>query len=346
MKICIIGAFGFNMIEKTTGGQPVKTRQLFHTLASHYGDSHVTYIETYGWKSHPIRMFLDIFKQAKNCDVMIMLPAHNGVQIFSRLLTYCKKRYNIKIFYDVIGGWLPEKTKDDIALKKQLMRFNGIWVETQNMKSALDSQGFANISVVPNFRKMKVLKSSELVFPQGYPLRMCTFSRVMKQKGIETAIDTVIDINNQLGYNAISLDIYGPVDPADEEWFGIVKEKFTNNISYRGCVRPEDSCNVLKDYFCLLFPTYYHGEGFAGTILDALAAGVPIVASDWHYNAEIVTEDVGYIYPTHDQNGLAQILKHVAINRGEVLAKKIKCLEKASLYTEEYMLNTLARLLE
>jgi len=40
----------------------------------------------------------------------------------------------------------------------------------------------------------------------------------------------------------------------------------------------------------LLFPTYYEGEGFAGTILDALYAGIPVIASDWNFNTEIIKD--------------------------------------------------------
>ncbi len=38
--------------------------------------------------------------------------------------------------------------------------------------------------------------------------------------------------------------------------------------------------------------------GFAGTLIDAMAAGVPVIASNWKYNPEIVIENVtGRIYP-------------------------------------------------
>ena len=213
MKLCIIGAFGFDMLEKTTGGQPVKTRQLYYTLCDYYGKENISFIETYGWKSAPYKMLKSVLAAAKNHDAMIMLPAHRGLQVFARLLTYCKKRYGLKIFYDVIGGWLPEKTQASRTLRKHLMRFDAIWVETQNMKSALSEQSFSNVTTIPNFRKMQILTEDELTKPLGYPLRMCTFSRVMREKGIETVADSIARINARLGYTAITLDIYGPVDP-------------------------------------------------------------------------------------------------------------------------------------
>lgn len=60
------------------------------------------------------------------------------------------------------------------------------------------------------------------------------------------------------------------------------------------------STEVLKNYDALLFPTYYEGEGFAGTIIDAFAAGLPVIASDWKYNSEIIKQGItGVITKTH-----------------------------------------------
>ncbi len=346
MKICVVGAFGFDMIEKTTGGQPAKTRQLFYTLSEHYGSENVSYIETYGWKSHPVQMLSAVFYQAKKCDAMIMLPAHNGVQIFARLLSFCKKKYGIKIFYDVIGGWLPEKTRKDTGLSKHLKRFDGIWVETNRMKVSLESQEFRNIAIVPNFRKMKVLAFSEMIFHQSNPLRVCTFSRVMQEKGIGEAISAIRNINESLRQNVFSLDIYGPIAPEYEEHFEKLKEISPEYINYCGVVNSGESTEILKQYFLLLFPTYYHGEGFAGTILDALAAGVPIVASDWKYNPEIITSDVGYLFPTHNQQKFEELLLHIVQKPEEVLAKKIACVTKAHKYTDQKVCADIVRYIE
>lgn len=343
MKICVIGAFGFDMIEKTTGGQPVKTRQLYNTLVDYYGNENVTYIETYGWKSHPIQMLSNVFCQAKKNDVMIMLPAHNGVQIFARLLTCCKKKYGVKIIYDVIGGWLPEKTKSDSALRKKLMQFDGIWVETKMMKSGLDSQGFLNAAVVPNFRRMKILKSTEMVLPQGYPLRMCTFSRVMKEKGIETAVDVINGLNSYLGYSAISLDIYGPVDESDKEWFETVKLKFTDCISYKGCVNPKDSCGVLSQYFCLLFPTHFYTEGVPGTIIDAYAAGLPVISSKWSNFCDVIDEGkTGLGYSFDDIDDFMRILSDVVNNPNIIADLKENCIAKAHTFHAEHIVEMIA----
>lgn len=79
----------------------------------------------------------------------------------------------------------------------------------------------------------------------------------------------------------------------------------------------------------MLFPTYYSGEGFAGTLIDAFSAGVPVIASDWKYNAEIVNEDVGCLFAAGKTNELKKILLDIANDPNQILIKKKLCLKEA-----------------
>ena len=333
MKICIIGAFGFDMIEKTTGGQPVKTRQLFYTLTDHYGKENITYIETYGWKSHPIQMLTNIFHEAQKSDVMIMLPAHNGVQIFARLLVYCKKKYGIRIFYDVIGGWLHEKLHKDGALRKKLMKFDGLWVETSSMMISLVSQGFKNVSVIPNFKNLVCLDPSQ--FPKEYsePYKVCTFSRVTEKKGIEEAICCIQSVNCKYNRKVYELDIYGQVDENYESHFYELLRGAGECVNYKGVVSPSESVNILKDYFALLFPTKFYTEGIPGTIIDAYTAGVPIITSLW-CNAEDVFEEgvTGWGYEFGNSAQFEALLDKASQLPNEFLKMKESCLIRSHNY--------------
>ena len=167
----------------------------------------------------------------------------------------------------------------------------------------------------------------------------------MKEKGISDAIKAVKCSNEFFGQNVFVLDIYGPINDEYKETFEELCIECQEYINYCGVVSSEKAIDILKMYFLLLFPTYYQGEGFAGTILDAFAAGLPIIASDWHYNAEIITNDVGYIYPVHNQKKFEQLLIGIANNPGNILGKKKNCLKKAGLYTEETVKKTLINLL-
>ena len=177
------------------------------------------------------------------------------------------------------------------------------------MLNALVKQGLKNAKHLPNFKRLKVLDESELIYQYNEPYKLCTFSRVMKEKGIEDAINAVTSINNEKKRVVFTLDIYGQIDDNYKERFDELKSAFPDYIKYKGVVDFDKSVDVLKEYMALLFPTYYEGEGFAGTILDAYASGVPIIATDWKYNAEIIHNlKDGLIYDYRTPEKLRSIL--------------------------------------
>jgi glycosyltransferase involved in cell wall biosynthesis len=197
----------------------------------------------------------------------------------------------------VIGGWLPEFLQKRKFLANILKKFDGIYVETNTMRTALEAQGFTNVFVMPNCKNLQILSEDELVYSDGAPLKLCTFSRVVREKGIEDAINAVRAVNETIGKTVYTLDIYGQVDATQTEWFDELQKSFPEYVSYKGCVDANKSVEVLKYYFALLFPTHYYTEGIPGTIIDAYAAGVPVISARWESFADIIDEKltgIGY----------------------------------------------------
>lgn len=341
----VLGHFGKGL--NLLNGQTVKTKIITEELKNQLGQDQVLQIDTHGGKKTLLKSPFQVFRALKNCKNVLIFPAHNGLRVYAPLLFFERKFFKKrKIHYVVIGGWLPEFIKNRKYLSKCLKHFDGIYVETNTMKSALKAQGFDNVYVMPNCKKLSVLSENELVLPSEMPYKLCTFSRVMKEKGIEDAVNAVVAANTVLGVQAFSLDIYGQVDGMQTEWFDSLQKKFPPYIRYGGLVPFDKSVDVLKDYFALLFPTYYNGEGFAGTLLDAYSAGVPVIASDWKYNAEIVNENVGFVYPTGDTNLLIDILKAISENPVQILEKKTACLKEAEKYRIDKAVQILVEQLE
>ena len=274
-------------------------------------------------------------------DNVVIMPVENGLRFLTPVLGFWNRFFNKKLHYVVIGGWLPQFLTKKKNLVKGLKRFCGIYVETNTMKSALVKLGLNNLFVMPNCKKLTVLSENELVYPQGVTYKLCTFSRVMREKGIEDAVKTVIEVNQSLGRTVFSLDIYGQVDENQTDWFEALQKTFPDYIRYGGLIPFDKSVETLKEYFALLFPTYYEGEGFAGTLIDAYSAGVPVIASDWKYNTEIVNENVGYVYKTRDNVALAKLLNAVATDPTMILKKKKPCLYEAEKYKIENAVSVL-----
>lgn len=345
VKISVLGHFGEGM--NLLNGQTVKTKIVTEELQNQLGQDQVLKIDTHGgWKTL-LKAPFQVFSALKKSENILIFPAHNGLRVYAPLLSFQRKFFrNKQLHYVVIGGWLPQFLKKRNYLANTLKKFDGIYVETNTMKTSLNAMGFCNVYVFPNCKKLDVLSKNELIYPSETPYKLCTFSRVMKEKGIEDAVNAVMTINSFLGYQAYSLDIYGQIDSSQTEWFEELQKKFPPYIKYGGLVPFDKSVNVLKNYFALLFPTYYNGEGFAGTLIDAYSAGIPVIASDWRYNGELVNESVGYVYPTGDQIAFVDILKTAEKTPDILLSKKKLCLKEAEKYNISQAVQTLIEHIE
>ncbi len=339
-KVCIIGHFGFG--KKLLNGQTIKTKTITNELVKRLGNNQVMKIDTHGGIKAIVKLPFQVLYALINCRNIIILPANNGLRIITPLLYFCNSLFRRRLHYIVIGGWLQDFIANKKMLKKQLQHFDYIYVETSNMKKKLDKMDFSNILIMPNCKALHILKESELLLNYSEPYKICTFSRVMKEKGIEEAIYAVESINQKLGRVAFELDIYGQVDSTQVEWFEKLRLNFPNFIQYKGCIPYDESTEVLKKYYLLLFPTFYDGEGFAGTIIDAFAAGLPVIASDWKYNAELVSiKKTGLICKIHDVLDIVDKITWAVENKNAWYNMKMNCIRKAHNYQPSKVINLL-----
>ena len=118
-------------------------------------------------------------------------------------------------------------------------------------------------------------------------------------------------------------------------------------IQYKGIVSPKESVSVLGQYWALLFPTFYEGEGFAGTLIDAMASGVPVIGSDWRYNSDIVINmKTGLIVPTHQVDFMQDALIWSIKNHDKWSEMSQLCVKEAKKYTKPYVVSYIKQLME
>ncbi len=321
---------GLNLLN----GQTVKTKILTNELQNQFGKEQILKIDTHGgWKSL-LKAPFQVLRALKKSTNVVILPAHNGLRVYAPLLRWFRPLYRKrKLHYVVIGGWLPQFLQKRKRLKKVLSKFDGIYAETSTMQKALSKIGLNNVFVMPNFKHLDVIDKDQLQKAYQPPYNLCTFSRVMKEKGIETAVQTVRKINAQSGKTVYCLDIYGQVDAGQTAWFQQLKSQFTDEIRYCGCVAPERSVEVLKDYFALLFPTHFYTEGVPGTIIDAYAAGIPVISAKWESFSDVVEDGVtGIGYDFDNQSQFEEILQKVALSPDVLINLKENCLKKATAF--------------
>lgn len=339
-KVGICGHFALG--QELVNGQIDKTKAVYKALADVLGENCITILDTRGWKKNPVKMFLGCRKLIKECEHIIMMPSRGGFKVFPAVFEMLNKGFNRKLHYVVVGGWLAERLEENPKLIPQIKKLDKVYVELEPMKDALERLGCTNAVYMPNLRKTNALNINNLVYSTNEPYKLCTFSRIFREKGIEEAAQAVTHANKALGRTAFTLDIYGKTEPWYDERFKEVCKGFEPYINYKGFVKTDNSTQLLKDYFALLFPTFCEGEGFAGTIVDAFAAGIPVIATDWHYNSYIIRNGIdGLVYNPDKPELLTNILVEAAKKPELLNNMKPDCLERAEHFESDKAIKTL-----
>lgn len=340
MRIGIIGHFGGN--EKFNDGQTVKTVAVYDAL-KRYGIEGIDKIDTYYIRRNPLRFLWQFMSGVFRDKKYIVLLSSNGRKVLFPILSFMSRYMHKYVYHYGIGGRLAREVSEKPSWKNYVSSFKGNWMESTELADRLQKFGVYNAIYLPNFKKLNVMTEAELCTEYQEPYKLCTFSRVMKEKGIEDAIAAVRAINVKYGKTIVTLDIYGP---AEEAYLKHLQEVLAQDsvCNYRGVVPANESVEVLKDYYALLFPTHWKHEGIPGTIIDALSAGVPIIARRWQYCDEMITDgETGLAYDFDEPDLLQKKIEYAISHPKEMIVMKKKCLAKATLYSEDYVMKQIAK---
>ena len=338
-KIGIIGHFGGK--KEFFDGQTVKTKILCDELLR-TGNFEIYKVDTYYVRKNPLKVFLQTVKSMITCDRVIVLIAQNGMKVFPALLHFLKKVTKAKTYHDVLGGDLPMIIEENPKLVKYLNSFEMNWVEFQSMQDKMIQQGVKNVSILPNIKRLRAIDGFKEDDYCKKPLRFCTFSRVCKEKGITDAVETIHKLNAEYGETIAKLDIYGPVFDGYSEEFEELQKNFGDAIKYCGIIDFNSSVDTLKDYDALLFPTFYVGEGFPGTVIDCYHSAVPVIATDWNANKEIIIDGVtGIVYPNDKFNDLYEAVKWSVENRDDLIEMKKNALKESEKYNADTLMKVI-----
>lgn len=329
-RIFICGNFGYRT--NHFDGQTVKTRIIKDEIEKKVGVENVIFVDTSFIKTNTIKVFWKIFVGYFQSTHVIMLPDESALKVLLPFYSLGNLNKKKDMRYVVIGGWLPEFLESKVFYRKLVSRLDGVYVETTEMLKRLREQRLSNIKLQPNSRDFQIKKIGQYQFQQTETLKLVYFSRVLKEKGIELAIDAVNQLITEKGLQ-LTLDIYGPIQATYEDEFEKISAKFDDSIDYKGILSQNDIQNTLSKYDLMLFPTYFEKEGFPGAIIDAYISGVPILASRWLYNSEFVKEGItGKLFEDRNLEQIKKEIIHFYNNREVLTEMRKNCLSEAKKY--------------
>lgn len=137
--------------------------------------------------------------------------------------------------------------------------------------------------------------------------RFIVVSHLRQSKGIQDLIKAVWLLPEGIREN-LKIDVFGD-GPYKENLISLCNElKVQNNFQFKGSSGEIKS--ILYKYDYLLHPT--HMECFSLTLLESLAANVPVVTTPVGGNLEVITHGLnGFVFKVKDSNTLSLIIKKI-----------------------------------
>jgi glycosyltransferase involved in cell wall biosynthesis len=269
-----------------------------------------------------VLFFKSFFVGLIHCSIFYLGVSKKGQLLFLPIILIIKIFTGKTVLFSPAGGQAYENIKSipQIIRKIYILAINTIdktFVETQGMKNKLDSIcKEEKVDVIPNPKPYKVKEIK--LFSENTPLKerkIAFFSRIREKKGVQLLIEAVDNLRKDHNID-ISLHFYGLVTSEYEDKFKtLIKNK--EHIRFFG-VLPHDKTIVetLNEYYMMVFPTMFDTEGFPGVLADAALAGLPVVASDIAYNAEIVKKNLsGLLF---ENNNLKDLEKKIYLLLNDV----------------------------
>lgn len=330
-KIGIIGHFYLD--NGQVCGQTVKTQMLFKGLKEFCSDEfELITVETERIRSAPVSFLFSLFRCLIQTRTLVVLLSKKGRKVIFPVLYYWSKITKGKVFHYAIGGRIAEEAAENKKMAKYLSSFEENWMEAQSLADGLKELGIHNAIYVPNMKKIAECSETEKL-PDPEVLHCCTFSRVHENKGIGDAIDAVARINEASDRVLVDLHVFGAVYKEYEEKFSALCQEYSDFVTYGGLVPTEESTKTISRFDLLLFPTKHKGEGIPGTVIDAFAAGVPVLAREWAYGKEMISHgENGFMYDQNSPEHLKDWLEYCILHKDRLSEMKDACRKSADPY--------------
>lgn len=338
----MIGGFS---TKTTLGGEAVKNRLLAEEFVRQGVETEI--VETSRWQDRLPEVIRDVVRKTVGRDRIFFVCSHpKGAMMVMPYLLSLKALTNAELRYMVVGYDLFRLFELAPPLARAFGRFDRLYVETAGMKRDLEQKwGLDNVVFIPNFRpREQEITSRPRALAEEGELRTVFFSRVVRTKGADVAIEAVKQANRSNPGRRIILDIWGLMDPDYRAEFESLIHG-VDEINYRGLI-PLGQCNqTLADYHFMLFPSRYGGEVFPGVALESMAAGVPVMLSDWHYNDEVVSDGKdGFLLPaTEVPAWTGRLLQAAAMSPDEHAALSRGALETAASHLPDKVVGEFVR---
>jgi glycosyltransferase involved in cell wall biosynthesis len=179
-----------------------------------------------------------------------------------------------------------------------------------SMQSDMQAFGFSNICVIPNFcpqREALVVSAPQT----GRPLRLLYLSNLVAEKGVGHALE----MHRRLLENGFPVELH--VVGARLGWLPDEVEAALQrpNVVYHGPLYGTQKNAILDTCDVFVFPSTYRTEAFPLVLLEAMSAGLAVVAYQHNYISDFFEPAGGFLVPC-DVNALTNAVRALLQDQG------------------------------
>ena len=247
---------------------------------------------------------------------VIVFGSKNFCFSYGLFLLFVSKLFLKPFYIRFFGGHPAQITLPKIRLLRALI-FSPLYLSDRIVvQTHVGAREFPNflakkISVVVGYRPMPddLLKTSRFL---DNKIRFVYVGQISPSKGIPCLLKAFKRLKNKFsGGNELELHIYGAGSSQIVE--KLQKEK---KVHYHGKVDNNTLRNALFLYDIFVFPSLHESEGHPGVIIEALMAGLPIIASDLSGVREIVEPmKNGILFETGNVDRLSEAMQELVENK-------------------------------
>lgn len=256
-------------------------------------------------------------------DVIVVFGSQRFATVFGGTVALLFGALGKRVYISLFGGaydmYLDSFSPQLRKLTTLAFSFSsGIIVETRQQEIYLRDVWPNKTYYVPNFRA-----KAPLVAPANRPtknvVRFIYVGVIRREKGIGELLQAFSDLERIVAKGGIVgtvyLDLYGPVYDSPNDYVDLTRALQSELIQFHGELQHEQVLQAYAEADVFIYPSYWPSEGHSGAVIEALMHGLPVIATDWRANKELVHDDVnGLLCPPRDSEALRECMVKLVCN--------------------------------
>ena len=183
----------------------------------------------------------------------------------------------------------------NLLLRFLITRSDGIFVLNQQSYDFLKDRTQSPIFIIPNFVENTEINDHHEI--SNSIKKIVYVGGVIKSKGVLDIIEVAKH------YKTAEFILVGNADTEVTEYARNVE-----NVVLTGSCDHEKVMEILNSADLFIFLSYFSGEGFSVALLEAMAAGLPCIVTDWAANKDMIGETGGVVVPVKSPEKVVEAL--------------------------------------